>query len=145
MEYCEHGDLRSYLKEHGRLPEGQAQDTAWQILQGLQFMYQNKFAHRDLKPANILIKSKTLDEWHVKICDLGLSKRIEGATASTVRGTPGFTPPEIFLGVSKDSSTVYPFAIDMWCLGETVYNILTLEPAFNDVSAGRETRGRTTT
>lgn len=51
MEYCEHGDLRNYIDSHGRLPEDQAQDIAWQVLQGLLFMHDNGFAHRDLKPA----------------------------------------------------------------------------------------------
>lgn len=51
MEYREHGDLRDFLVEHGRLQEFEAQDITWQILQGLTFMHGNYFAHRDLKPA----------------------------------------------------------------------------------------------
>lgn len=60
MEYCEHGDLKKYLAEHGRLPEDQAQEIGWQVLQGLKFMHENRFAHRDLKPAvSFLNKEQT--------------------------------------------------------------------------------------
>lgn len=51
MEYCELGDLRDHVEEHGQLSEEQVQDIGWQILQGLRFMHHNNFAHRDLKPA----------------------------------------------------------------------------------------------
>lgn len=51
MEYCELGDLKDHVEEHGRLAEDQVQDIGWQILQGLRFMHHNNFAHRDLKPA----------------------------------------------------------------------------------------------
>jgi serine/threonine protein kinase len=51
MEYCELGDLKDHVEEHGQLGEDQTQDIGWQILQGLRFMHHNNFAHRDLKPA----------------------------------------------------------------------------------------------
>ena len=48
MEYVPLGDLEPYLK--APLPEPQARIIARQLLQGLVFMHENKFAHRDLKP-----------------------------------------------------------------------------------------------
>ena len=48
MEYVPLGDLEPYLKEP--LPQSQARIIARQLLQGLVFMHENKFAHRDLKP-----------------------------------------------------------------------------------------------
>jgi serine/threonine protein kinase len=51
MEYCEHGDLRDYLRRHGRLPEVEAQDIARQLLVGVSLMHKAGFAHRDIKPA----------------------------------------------------------------------------------------------
>ena len=51
MEYLEHGDLQEYLDNNGPLPEQQAGEVTYQILEGLDFMHQNEFTHRDLKPA----------------------------------------------------------------------------------------------
>ncbi|KAJ4260639.1 hypothetical protein NW762_007383 [Fusarium torreyae] len=100
----------------------------------LRFMHQNDFAHRDLKPANIPIKSKPLDgEWHVKICDLGLSKRVGTEKASTTaKGTPGFMAPEAISGIGLDIRTFDPFLADMWCFGETIFYMLTCKATFNN-------------
>ncbi|KAH7022324.1 kinase-like domain-containing protein [Ilyonectria destructans] len=133
-EFCEHGDLRAYLKNVGRLPEDQAQDIAAQVLGGLIMMHKAKFAHRDIKPANILIKSKPPDEWWVKVCDLGLSKRTEGVPGSTtVRGTPGFMAPET-AGFHDDPRSVNPCLADMWCFGETVFQMLTGSGTFSNLA-----------
>ncbi|KAK2597906.1 hypothetical protein N8I77_012659 [Diaporthe amygdali] len=51
MEYCEHGDLRHYLGKYSRLPEGEVQDIARQLLVGVSLMHKAGFAHRDIKPA----------------------------------------------------------------------------------------------
>ncbi len=49
MEYLPLGDLEHYLAKP--LPEDQACTISQQVLQGLAFMHENKFAHRDLKPS----------------------------------------------------------------------------------------------
>ncbi|KAF4962631.1 hypothetical protein FSARC_9301 [Fusarium sarcochroum] len=135
MEYCPNGDLKRYLENNGKLPEAQAQNVAWQILQGLRFMHQNDFAHRDLKPANILIKSKPPEgKWHVKICDLRLSKRVgTKAESTTAIGTPGFMAPEAISGIGSDTRTFDPFMADMRCLGETVFYMLTFKATFDNL------------
>jgi calcium/calmodulin-dependent protein kinase I len=51
MEYCEHGDLKSYLADVKTLPESQVHEIAPQILGALASMHESGFAHRDLKPA----------------------------------------------------------------------------------------------
>ena len=48
MEYVRLGDLEHHLRTP--LPEAQARVITRQVLQGLVFMHENKFAHRDLKP-----------------------------------------------------------------------------------------------
>ncbi|RSL97000.1 hypothetical protein CEP52_011127 [Fusarium oligoseptatum] len=132
MEYCELGDLKDHVEMYGKLPEDQVQDIGCQVLQGLRFMHQNNFAHRDLKPANILIKDKPPHgDWYVKICDFGLSKRIGADIATTtVKGTPGFMPPELIPGIGDDPKHVDHFPADMWCFGETIFYLLTHERAF---------------
>jgi len=51
MEYFQHGDLQSYLSRSSPLPEYEAREITFQVLEGLSFMHEEGFAHRDLKPA----------------------------------------------------------------------------------------------
>lgn len=50
MEYLPHGDLEQYLSGTPPLLEEAAGDVVYQILEGLSYMHENRFAHRDLKP-----------------------------------------------------------------------------------------------
>jgi serine/threonine protein kinase len=55
-EYCEFGDLREYLSDaqrcpNGRMPESEAQEVASQVLGGLTLMHREQFSHGDVKPA----------------------------------------------------------------------------------------------
>ncbi|KAF2968327.1 hypothetical protein GQX73_g5242 [Xylaria multiplex] len=133
MEYCPLGDLQQFLIDNPRPLESDTREIIGQVVQGLQFMHDEGFAHRDLKPGNILIKSHPpRDGWWVKICDMGLSKRIEGVGAVTtaVKGTPGFFAPEQLGLGGTDPKMVDPFKTDIWCLGEMTFRILCDEAAF---------------
>lgn len=50
MEYLELGDLHTYLHHKPPLPEPEAKEITFQILDGLFLMHDNEFAHRDMKP-----------------------------------------------------------------------------------------------
>jgi serine/threonine protein kinase len=50
MEYLELGDLKMYLNKNPALPEHEAREITFQILDGLSLMHGNRFTHRDLKP-----------------------------------------------------------------------------------------------
>ncbi len=50
MEYFKHGDLHHYLYSASPLPESDAQQVTFQVLEGLHFMHENGYSHRDLKP-----------------------------------------------------------------------------------------------
>lgn len=50
MEYFKHGDLHEYLYSAPPLPETDAQQITFQVLEGLFFMHENGYSHRDLKP-----------------------------------------------------------------------------------------------
>ena len=51
MEYLEHGDLHNYLSQGPPLPEQDAYEITFQVLEGVCIMHENGFAHRDLKPS----------------------------------------------------------------------------------------------
>lgn len=60
---------------------------------------------------NILIQNKPPDsEWRVKICDLGLSRRIVGDVPSTeVKGTSGLMAPGRIPGIGGESRKANSF------------------------------------
>ncbi|GAP92297.1 putative CAMK protein kinase [Rosellinia necatrix] len=135
-EYCQFGDLKQFTRDNGPMSEPDVQAITEQVLQGIIFMHNDNFAHRDLKPANILIKKRPPDhDWHIKICDMGLSKRIgTEITSTTVKGTPGFIAPERIPGIGSNPGTVNPFPCDMWSLGEISFFLLTGETTFANFS-----------
>lgn len=83
---------------------------------------------------NILIRSQPPDSWWVKVCDLGLTKRIEDiAGSTTVRGTFDFMPPEM-VGFDGNPRSADPFFADMWCFGEMVSRMLTNRRTFDNLN-----------
>lgn len=67
----------------------------------------------------------------MKLSDFGLSKRTVAIESTTVRGTPSFIPPEM-LGFDARKSDV--FAGDMWCAGETTFQLLTSTRVFDSIA-----------
>ncbi|KAJ5827818.1 Tetratricopeptide-like helical [Penicillium robsamsonii] len=128
MEYLEVGDLFVYLQKRPPVPEAEAKEIAYQILEGLTMMHDNGFAHRDLKPNNILIKSHPPDKWWIKLADFGIAKRIEEhhGKPTTIAGTPRYIAPEVWGLVERGSA----YAVDIWALGEIVFEMFTKKLAF---------------
>lgn len=64
MEYCELGDLDRYLLNNSntRLPESEAQDITYQILNALTSMHEETFCHGDLKLAVKLYYHESTNE-----------------------------------------------------------------------------------
>ena len=62
MEYCELGDLQNYLSSEPPLPEIQAQEITFQMLEGVRYMHENEFAHRDLKASRSFPDSRLSNE-----------------------------------------------------------------------------------
>ncbi|KAH7012921.1 kinase-like domain-containing protein [Ilyonectria destructans] len=130
MEYLPLGDLEEHISE--RLPEAQAQRITLQVLQGLAFMHQSKFAHRDLKPRNVLVQHQGPD-WWVKISDFGTSKQVGTTVLRTVIGTEHYQAPEV-RGIYRlcdvdededDNDPSYDLAIDIWAVGAMAFRMTT--------------------
>lgn len=58
MEYCDGGDLSSFIKKRCQLPERTCQKFLQQLAVGLQFLRSHNISHMDLKPQNLLIVTK---------------------------------------------------------------------------------------
>jgi eukaryotic-like serine/threonine-protein kinase len=93
-----------------------------QVAEALAHAHAQGVLHRDIKPSNLLLDV----DGHVWISDFGLAK-VEGAEGPTrtddIIGTLRFMGPERFEGWSDRRSDIYG-------LGITLYEMLTLRPAF---------------
>jgi serine/threonine protein kinase/WD40 repeat protein len=100
-----------------------------QAAEALAYAHRQGILHRDIKPSNLLLDQQGT----VWITDFGLAKA-EGADELThtgdIVGTIRFMAPERFDGRSQPQSDVYS-------LGLTLYEVLTLRPAFHDANRAR--------
>jgi len=103
--------------------------VAVQVADALAYAHRQGILHRDIKPSNLLLDLQGT----VWITDFGLAKA-EGADDLTqtgdIVGTVRFMAPERFDGRSLPQSDVY-------ALGATLYELLTLRPAFDDMNKAR--------
>ncbi len=100
-----------------------------QVADALTYAHRQGVLHRDVKPSNLLLDL----DGTVWITDFGLAKA-EGHDDLTqtgdIVGTVRFMAPERFEGHSLSQSDVYS-------LGLTLYELLTLRPAFDDTNKAR--------
>jgi tetratricopeptide (TPR) repeat protein len=111
------------------LPQGWYQQTAErfaQLADAMEFAHRAEVLHRDIKPANILIAAGG----KLKIADFGLAHiqdDLEVSRADQVLGTPHYSSPEQAApkGEGLDQRS------DVFSLGSTLYEVLTLTRAFD--------------
>jgi serine/threonine protein kinase len=99
-----------------------------QVADALAYAHGQKVLHRDIKPANVLLDIQGT-AW---VTDFGLAKEEGDDLTHTgdLVGTLRYMAPERFSGVSDARSDVYS-------LGLTLYELLTLKPAFEESDRGR--------
>jgi WD40 repeat protein len=100
-----------------------------QVAEALAYAHKQGIVHRDIKPSNLLLDQQGT----VWVTDFGLAKA-EGTDDLThtgdIVGTLHFMAPERFSGQTLPQS-------DLYSLGLTLYELLTLRPAFEDTDRAR--------
>ncbi len=109
MEFMDGGCLSNVLERVGRVDEAPLAAVSYRIIQGLEYLEQNRMVHRDMKPHNVLVNTKG----EVKLCDFGVSQKISTnrKRLHTFVGTMRYMAPERLCGND------YTGACDIWSVG----------------------------
>lgn len=120
MEYVEGQDLKSLIKQTGRLAVPTAISIAKQVCSGLSEAHALGVTHRDLKPANIMVDK----QGNARIMDFGIARLIEDdeiTQAGAIIGTPAYMSPEQAEGKEVDNLS------DLYSLGVILNEMVTGE------------------
>lgn len=112
MEYCENGDLCSYILKHGFESDSQKMKITLGFLNGIKYLHDNNISHGDIKLENILLDS----EFNAKLADFGFSKIGLTAGDDGKNGTLYYAAPELFF-----TGNFNPMKSDIWSVGITLY------------------------
>src|SRR3982751_360326 len=114
-EYAPGGSLQEWLHKHGgRAPSIEAAvEMATEILDGLEYLHEQRIIHRDLKPDNILLQRET-----PRLADFGIARVIKtGSYSQNLSGTFAYMAPEAFDGKRNEQT-------DVWSVGVILYQML---------------------
>lgn len=116
LEYCERGDLHSYMAVKGPLNENEIRMIGGCIVSAIGYMHSHNLLHRDIKPENIMLKANGV----AKLADFGLSKTLTSMTsrAFSFCGTDLYRPPEM-----SKHSIGYNRSLDWWQVGCILYEM----------------------
>jgi tetratricopeptide (TPR) repeat protein len=123
MEYLEGQDLRTVLKEKGKLPPNEAARIILQICRALEVAHGEGVVHRDLKPQNIMLDPNG----RAYVMDFGIARSayLPGMTQTgALIGTPEYMSPEQGKGEKLNERS------DLFSLGVIFYEIVTGQSPF---------------
>ena len=124
-EYVSGEDLRTYLKEAGRLQLDAAVNLCKSVATAMDHVWSTiKKVHGNIKPVNVLVDG----EGNAKLSSTAVSIGIRELGRDGIVGTPYYVSPEQLLSQPLDLRS------DIYSLGATFYHVLTGHPPF----AGRD-------
>ncbi len=127
-------DVDGRLDQLGELHPTVAVRIVRQACRGLEAAHASEVVHRDVKPANLFLTHREDGSPCIKLVDFGISKQDDEAGPSltgthAVLGSPQFMSPEQ-LACCRDVDA----RADIWSLGATLFELLTLEHVFEGES-----------
>lgn len=129
MEFVDGESIAGILQRVQRLPVGDALKILYGSVLGLAVAHEQGVIHRDIKPANLILTQRGM----VKLADFGIAlapqdfnNKLTG-TGEFV-GTPGYLPPEIWLGKPVDQRS------DIFALGIVLFEMLVGKTPFDNTS-----------
>jgi serine/threonine-protein kinase len=123
MEYVDGQDLKTLVRQRGRLEVDESLDIATQIAAGVGHAHKAGVIHCDVKPQNVLVTQ----DGRVKVTDFGIARALSesGLTESeTVWGSPLYFSPEQAAGDPPAPAS------DVYSIGIVMYEMLSGLPPF---------------
>lgn len=129
MEFIPGTDLKTILKQRGRLPVNEAIDLMVQACAGIGYAHRAGLVHCDIKPQNILV---TPDQ-RLKITDFGIARALASIHpdehSEVIWGSPQYFSPEQASGLAPSPAS------DVYSLGVVFYEMLTGRLPFDGQTA----------
>jgi serine/threonine protein kinase len=90
------GDLRTYLRDNGRMTEEVGRRVIYSILKTVRYLHGIGVVHRDIKPENTLMTNDSVVEPDVVLGDFGFARRFaKGEFMNEYLGTLCYMAPEM--------------------------------------------------
>ena len=135
LDYADGGDLSDYIAKTKRnkniISEKLVLKWFIQLCSALKYIHGRKILHRDLKTQNIFLASIPNEKhYSIKLGDFGIAKVLQSTSecANTIIGTPYYLSPELC------EDRPYNEKSDVWALGCVLYEMCTLNHAFDGKS-----------
>ncbi|XP_012281826.1 serine/threonine-protein kinase ULK3 [Orussus abietinus] len=117
MEYCDAGDLSSFIRRKNKLPENVCRKFLQQLALALKYLRGHNVCHMDLKPQNLLLAKRP--HLTLKVGDFGFAQYLSSSEQKfAIRGSPLYMAPEILLRQKYDAR------VDLWSVGIIMYECL---------------------
>ncbi|CAF3971506.1 unnamed protein product [Rotaria sp. Silwood2] len=156
IEYCNGGSLHNVLESSENrygLLDDEFMLVFKHLINALRYLRDKNTIHRDIKPDNIMLSININGERTYKLADLGVARLInEGENAFTsIVGTEEYIHPALYHAALPDKETNilpttlqtrvnFPFEVDLWSLGVTLYQCATGELPFQPFHGTRKDR-----
>jgi serine/threonine protein kinase len=132
QEFIDGHNLAQELTHRGAFSEIQIRQLLNDLLSVLQFCHTRQIIHRDIKPENIILREA---DGKLVLVDFGAAKSTTGTALNktgTSIGSPEYVAPEQMRGKAV-------FASDIYSLGATCINLLTVRSPFDSYDTNNDT------